>query len=352
MRLIALDYPSRLTIVTNDKFKGPPFPEFRLYGVEAPIAPRAARDHRGADVLDRVRAMDRRYVDGYRRDFEGVAERHFLELDFGGAAPENRAVLVLTGWVDWADGSTFRGVAQEQADGLILPHLQVKDADGRWQTVIDDMGLPAGKTKTIAVDLTGKFLSSSREVRIVTNLCVYWDHVYLSTHTTAPDVTLTPMDPQAAELRFRGFSRLIADPERKQPEAFDYHDVSPFSMWNPTPGLYTRFGDVRALLSRADDELVVMGSGDEVRLLFDPAALPPLRLHWRRDFLLLVEGWAKDGDANTAFSQTVEPLPFHGMSAYPYASSERFPRVDYASEFNSRPALRLLRPLAYGERRR
>jgi hypothetical protein len=27
---------------------------------------------------------------------------------------------------------------------------------------------------------------------------------------------------------------------------------------------------------------------------------------------------AKDGDANTAFSQTVEPLPFHAMSRYPY----------------------------------
>ena len=346
IQLIALDHPSDLTIVTNDKFKAPPFPEFRLFGVDRPIAPSAARDHHGADVLDRLLQIDRRYPDAYRRDFEGVAERHHLDLDFGAAAPDNRAVLVLTGWVDWADGSTFRGVAQEQAGGLVLPYLQVKDADGRWQTVIADMGLPAGKTKTIAVDLTGKFLSASREVRIVTNLCVYWDEIYLSERTTLPEVRLTEIGATLAELRFHGFSKLVADPERKQPEAFAYHEASPFSMWNPTAGLYTRFGDVRPLLVKGDNELVVMGSGDEIRLRFDATRTPPLPSGWRRDFLLLFEGWAKDGDANTAFSQSVEPLPFREMTQYPYSSRERFPRADYARRYNTRPALRLLRPLA------
>jgi hypothetical protein len=30
------------------------------------------------------------------------------------------------------------------------------------------------------------------------------------------------------------------------------------------------------------------------------------------------DGWAKDADAHTAFGQSVEPLPFHAMSQYPY----------------------------------
>ena len=97
-------------------------------------------------------------------------------------------MLILSGWVDWADGSTFLGVAQEGQGGLIPPYLQVKDRQGKWQTVIEDMGMPAGKPKTIAVDLTGKWLSDSREVRIVTNLCVYWDEVFLSEDVDAPDV--------------------------------------------------------------------------------------------------------------------------------------------------------------------
>lgn len=352
IHLIALDYPSSITVVTNDKFKAPPFPEFRLFGVDRPIAPVAAHDMQGRDVLDRVVALDRRYVDGYRRDFEGVAERHDLDLDFGAAAPDNRAVLILTGWVDWADGSTFRGAAQELSGGLMLPSLQVKDGQGRWQTVVEDMGIPAGKSKTIAVDLTGKFLSSSREVRISTNLCVYWDRIYLSQRTEPPSVVLTPVPLASADLRFHGFSRPIVDPQRKQPEAFEYHEVTPTSMWNPTPGLYTRYGDVAPLLAQSDDRLVIIGSGDEVRLRFDPRELPPMRDGWRRDFLLLFDGWAKDADANTAFSQTVEPLPFHAMSGYPYGAQQRFPHSEYAREYNTRPALRLIRTLAPRERRR
>jgi len=248
IQLIALDHPSSIAIVTNDKFKSPPFPEFRLFGVETAVAPVAARDERGFDVRDRLSAVDQRYPDGFRRDYEGVAETHALDLDFGSAAPDNRAVLVLTGWVDWADGSTFRGASQESAQGLVLPYLQVKDETGRWQTVIEDMGIPAGKPKTIVVDLSGKFLSASRIVRIVTNLCVYWDRIYLSERTDAPSTVLTPVNASAAELRFRGFSRPVIDPERRQPETFDYHDVRTLSMWNPTPGLYTRYGDVRSLL--------------------------------------------------------------------------------------------------------
>jgi hypothetical protein len=345
IQLLAVDHPSDLTIVTNEKFKGPPFPEFRLFGIDRPIPPRAARDHRGADVSPLVRDLDQRYPSAFRRDFEGVAETHHLELDFGDAAPDGRALLVLSGWVDWADGSTFRGMSQEPGGGLVMPYLQVRDRNGAWKTVIEDMGIPAGKPKTIAVDLTGKFLSSSRQIRIVTNLCVYWDQIYLSEQIEPPQSTLTPLDPADADLRFRGFSRPVVDPERRQPESFEYADWRAHSMWNPTPGLYTRFGDVRALLTHADDRLVVMGSGDEIRLLFESSTLPALRAGWTRDFLLLFVGWAKDGDANTAFSQTVEPLPFHAMSAYPYTAGEAFPRRRYAAEYNTRPALRLLRPL-------
>ena len=70
---------------------------------------------------------------------------------------------------------------------------------------------------------------------------------------------------------------------------------------------------------------MVMGSGDEVALRFSAASLPKLPEGWTRDYLLIVDGWAKDADANTAFGETVEPLPFHGMSAYPYRSDEHFP---------------------------
>jgi hypothetical protein len=101
-----------------------------------------------------------------------------------------------------------------------------------------------------------------------------------------------------------------------------------------------------------DDRLVIMGSGDELRLLFPARNFPPLKRGWKRDYLLLVDGWAKDGDYNTAFSQSVEPLPFHAMTSYPYPPSQHFPddaaHHEYRERYNTRPALRLIRPLADG----
>jgi tetratricopeptide (TPR) repeat protein len=349
MRLQAVDHPANIGIVTNEKFKSPPFPEFRLFGVDHRVYPVTARDQKGADVLPALLHRDARYPDSFRRDTAGVAESHTLDLDFGKAAPGNHAVLVLYGWVDWADGSTFLSAMEEHKD-LTFPYLQVKDAAGNWKTVVEDMGIPSGKPKPMAVDLSGKFLSASREVRIVTNLCVYWDEAYLVENDAPPPARLTTLPSLAADLHFRGFSRPTIDPQRKQPEQFDYQTVSFTSSWNPTSGKYTRYGDVNTLLAEPDDRMVLMGSGDEIRLRFDARNLPPLPAGWKRDFLLLVDGWAKDADANTAFSQTVLPLPFHGMSSYPYPAGEHYPQdtlhEEYQRQYNTRPALRLIRPLA------
>ena len=328
IKLIAVDHPAGTDIVTNEKFKAPPFPEFKLYGVTNRVYPTGipALRHRDAVYAANAQAP--------------------LDLDFPAAAPSNRALLVLNGWVDWADGSTFLAAAQERKP-LTFPSLQVRNTKGEWQTVIEDMGMPAGKPKTIAVDLTGKFLSTSREVRIVTNLCVYWDEIFLVDNHQSPRTRLTSVPLSNAGLRFRGFSKVTVHPERKQPERFDYQAVSYTSMWNPTPGLYTRYGPVGDLLATPDDRMVIMGSGDEMALEFDASALPPLPAAWKRDFLLLVGGWAKDADANTAFSQTVLPLPFQGMKSYP--SDQPYPaspaNLEYLKKCNTRPALRLLRPL-------
>ncbi len=349
LQLIALDHPAGVDIYTNEKFKSPPFPEFRLFGVSRRLAPLRAEDGEGRDVLNSLLRRDGAYARGFSHGYAGVARTHSLTLDFGpGAARANRAVLFLNGWVDWADGSTFFAESQSGI-GLEMPSLQVKDPSGNWRTVIADMGIPAGKPKTIAVDLTGKFLSASREVRIVTNLCVYWDEIFLSEDTAAPQVRMTPLDAASAGLRLRGFSTPVIDARRERPELFQYSKWTGSSIWDQTPGLYTRYGDVRELVGAVDDQLVIMGAGDELQLLYDGSALPPLAAGSKRDFLLLVDGWAKDSDANTAFSQTVEPLPFHAMSRYPYPNAEHFPddaaHREYRKKYNTRPAIRFVQPL-------
>ena len=154
------------------------------------------------------------YPDDFQRDHAGVAELHHLDLDFAGPRATDKAMLVLHGWVDWADGSTFLAATQAHRD-LVFPYLQMKDAGGNWKTVIEDMGIPSGKPKPMAVDLTGKFLCASREVRIVTNLCVYWDEIYLYENNAAPESAHRAF----AEFRRLAFPRLLARHHRPAAQA-------------------------------------------------------------------------------------------------------------------------------------
>jgi len=69
-----------------------------------------------------------------------------------------------------------------------------------------------------------------------------------------------------------------------------------------------------------------------------------------RDYLVFLDGWAKDRDPNSVQALEVEPLPFHGMSGYPYRADESFPRdaehEAWRAEWNTREARRLIPPLS------
>ncbi|MEZ5354475.1 MAG: tetratricopeptide repeat protein [Bryobacteraceae bacterium] len=315
VKLIAVDHPDEYRIVLNEKFQAPPFPDLQIYAVRDAIAP-VARWNVGRTV----------------------------QLRFGPEAMGlRRPLLVMGGWVDWADGSQFRQRSQEKGNELAMPRLEAREG-GRWRTLVEDPGMPAGKPKTIGVELP----RAAREMRIPTNLALHWDKIALAERAEV-EMRRTEMTASGAELRFRGFSRVTLDPAREKPEYFHYADPQPATMWNPTPGNYTRYGDAGPLMNDVDDRMVIMGSGDELALRFDGRRLGAVRPGWRRSFVLAVDGWAKDSDPNTAHSQTVEPLPFHGMSRYPYGAGESFPGDDahrvWREEFNTRPALRLTRPL-------
>ena len=105
-------------------------------------------------------------------------------------------------------------------------------------------------------------------------------------------------------------------------------------------GHYTREGDVRELLLKTDDMFVVSRPGDEINLSFDARALPPLPAGWTRTFLLYADGFSKEMDINSASPDQLAPLPFHGMSRYPYEWPEHYPLDQrhraYLAKYNTR----------------
>jgi Tfp pilus assembly protein PilF len=349
VRLLAVDHPESEEVYANEIFSGTPAPP-TLHVVRQRQTPVAARDHRGRNVLPLIREANGKFVASFRRlPIPGLAEKHALELDLGALDPAAPVVLYLRGWVYWTDSNNHRALVSNPSYQLITPYVQVRDEVGEWVTVVPDMGLPSGTNRTMRLDLTGKFLSASREVRIVTNMCVYWDEVFFTTNEgPAPEPRELPL--LAAELNYRGFSTPVIDPEGVKPEYFEYTEVLAEAPWNPMFGNYTRYGDVSGLLRGADDRMVVTATGDQLTVEFDTRPLAPLRPGWKRTYFLYAHGWAKDGEPNTAFSRTVEPLPFREMSGYPYSDAERFPdspeHIEYLREYQTRPRYKLIPPLA------
>ena len=90
-------------------------------------------------------------------------------------------------------------------------------------------------------------------------------------------------------------------------------------------GAYTHFGNVLPLLKDRDDMFVITRSGDEIAASFDLRDLPVLPKGWVRDYLVYVDGFGKDMDPNSAAPDFVGPLPFHGMSSFPYPDDEHYP---------------------------
>ena len=65
--------------------------------------------------------------------------------------------------------------------------------------------------------------------------------------------------------------------------------------------------------------------GDEIALDFDARLTPATDGHGLRTYLLLADGYSKEMDINSASPDTVEPLPFHAMTRYPYRATEHYP---------------------------
>ncbi len=314
--LMTVDHPANTDIFVDERFVVPPA-KLAITTVATPHPIAHAVDDNGTDVTDILRNLDGRYLDTFGRGpYQGITRDHYVEIDLGDDVPKTGPLyLIARGWMHPTDSSINVAISQghhARAKGL---SLEVPDGRGGWTVADPNLGFPAGRKKICLIDLTHAFRPGTpRVVRLRTNLEIYWDSIQWAQGLPNTPLKITRLQPTVANLHYRGYS-VMNQANPSSPEIPDYnHFEGSKQRWADLVGYYTRYGDVRELLSKVDDRYVIMNSGDEMTFRFPEQPAPPNG--YVRDYVIEGDGWIKDGDYNSTFSKTVLPLPYHAKNEY------------------------------------
>jgi tetratricopeptide (TPR) repeat protein len=316
LSLMVVDHPEGTEVFVDERFVIPPAKlEVTTVSTPRPIA--KAVDDTGKDVTSVVSTLDENYLDTFGRGkYQGVTRDHFVEIDLGGDVPASGPLwLIGQGWMHPTDSSINVAISQGQQQQAKPLSLEIPDGRGGWEVVRPNMGFPAGRKKICLFDLTSLFKSGiPRRLRLRTNLEIYWDSLQWAVGIPDSELRITRLNPDLADLHHRGYS-VINQANASSPQIPDYNRLSGSKqIWRDLIGYYTRFGDVRELLMRTDDRYVIMNAGDEMSFRFKAPESPATG--WVRDYVIVGDGWIKDGDYNSTFSKTVLPLPYHAKNEY------------------------------------
>lgn len=316
LSLMVVDHPEGTEIFVDERFVIPA-PKLAVTTVSTPRKIARAVDDNGQDVTNIVNTLDGNYLETFGRGrYQGVTRDHYVEIDLGDDAPASGPLwLIANGWMHPTDSSINVAISQGQQEQAKPLSLEIPDGHGGWKVVRSNMGFPAGRNKICLFDLTNVFRSGiPRQLRLRTNLEVYWDSLEWAVGFPGAETRIMRLNPDTADLHHRGYS-VINRANNSSPEIPDYNRLSSSKqIWRDLTGYYTRFGDVRELLMRADDRYVIMNAGDEMTFRFAAPSSPPSG--WVRDYVIVGDGWIKDGDYNSTFSKTVLPLPYHAKNEY------------------------------------
>lgn len=339
VRLLAVDHSPDVEIyspMTSWYYDVPPF---EIHTIRNPVSPMWAIDGNGEDVLPLISQVDR----------ESTEARHYLfdtiTVDFGDLSGAGQIKLLYNAWIDWPGGpenaARYEYLAShpdEQA--AYLSYVEVINEYGEWEKVSEGehFGLAQAAPRTMVLDITDWFKTDDYRLRINN---WYKTHVdYIAVDTSADEeVSVTELAPVSADLYWKGVS-VQSSPDGKEPAIPDFYntgDITGFSLYE---GQFTRYGDVLPLLDQVDDKFVIMHVGDSISISFNELVVPE---GMDRDYYLFSDGYYKENFVQQLLGQdvsSVEPLPFHAMSNYPYPESESYPydaeHEAYLEEYNTR----------------
>jgi Flp pilus assembly protein TadD len=314
--LMSVEHPEGTEIFVDERFVVPPL-TVGFTTVKTPQPIKQAIDDNGDDVTAIVGTRDANALDTFGRgQYQGLTRDHYLEIVLPDDAPASGPLyLIAHGSIHDTESSLNVAITQGTRWRAQPMSLEVPDGKGGWTAARSNLGFPAGRKKTVLFDLKDIWRPNTpRRVRIRTNLEIYWDHIEWAQGLPNDQVKTVTLAPATVDLHYRGYS-VVSKPDAGAPEIPDYNQLfSTKQAWRDLEGYYTRFGEVSELLKQIDDRYVIVASGDEMSFHFP--APPPPAAGWVRDFILMGDGWIKDGDYNSTFSRTVLPLPHHGQQEY------------------------------------
>ena len=298
------------------------------------IPPVSAINEKGENVLPQITYLDGIFTEGSNGvlspSWDNITYNQ-LTLDLGDLTDAPAVKLVINGMVDWGDAQPYYDwITQFEdaaAQGLITnntqinppAYMEVMDAQGDWIRVPQDRQMPIPGdyvSRSFAVDLSDLFPEGVTDYKIrITN---FWNVTF--------DYIGMDFSPQ---------------------ENITVNEIFPIATLEPTlfattnstaSGNFTRYGDITELLRYADDEFVIGMQGDTMHLKFPTTGLPELEDAMERSFFMFIASWFKDPEDNWGFGFdfTVEPLPFQGMSGFPYPDTEHHPDSSFMDEWNTR----------------
>ena len=352
-RLVVVDHPDDVDVYPSTKLVSGPPPAPGLVPARHRHSLTSAKRSDGMDVTEAAALADGIMVSPVALrspQYRGLAEPWHVDIAFDGLVGIQNPILVLQGWLQFGGGMANIAGSLRKDFPFPFPRLEASTSPNGddWVPVDIELGAPAGKTKTIVADLTGKLPEGTSRLRISTAFEIHWDQITLM--ETAPDnsIAVRELTPSSADLHWRGFSKM-SRLNPSHPKSPDYGEVRQKPSWTHTPeGWCTRYGDVLELVNSTDNRLALLNGGDELTLTFDASGLPPVAPGNRRTFLYYNVGWDKDADFHVVRGAQVGPMPWHGMDYQRYGSETPPDSVptDWIRTFNTRwvPAFTFDRP--------
>ena len=299
-----------------------------LVSVHDPRAPVSAQDAQGNDVLQAVSQRDENPLP------ITAFQKSSVIVDFGPIEHPGHAKLVVTAWTHFQD---LRGI--QFPPFVAGTTIETQDQNGEWVVRLV-AGRNPGDRRSWVIDIADIPKQDDTRMRI-TMAHTPWsldvlDQVLLD---DSPPVafTVTRVKPRLADLHFAGSTNYTYSSLGRRIHSDDANN--PVLADAVMYGNYTRYGDVLPLLDALDDRFVVMAHGDELTLEFDEPPQNPDTTRYAfldADVFYTIKYYF-DG----LYTDSIDPIPFHGMPAYPYDPAD-WPYSndpdyqDYLDRFNTR----------------